>query len=146
MIPAVWGLDGAAAQQLTGPKTLHGIVNGEPTQVIIEGFISFEGQLFAIAALPEAREVPWTGDVLQRLLVPAIARQGETCQIVNLRLALLDLDLFGLMILISTAEIQISAESNPMLGDRLCTIAHLLDSGDVEAATTLLNRIWSAVN
>lgn len=67
-----------------------------------------------------------------------------TCQILHLTLGPLDLNLLGLMVHLNQVVLNIDAQSAPgnLLGNLLCSVAHLLDNGGpLTGVTALLNRI-----
>lgn len=67
-----------------------------------------------------------------------------TCQILDLTLGPLDLNLLGLMVHLNQVHLTITAQSAPgnLLGNLLCSVAHLLDnSGPLQGLVGLLNNI-----
>lgn len=78
------------------------------------------------------------------LLISTTATAAGTCQILNLVLGPLDLNLLGLMVHLNQVVLNITAQSGAgnLLGNLLCTVAHLLDSNaSVTALANLLNHI-----
>jgi len=68
----------------------------------------------------------------------------STCEILNLQLGPLDLNLLGLLVHLDQINLQITAEQAPgnLLGNLLCAVAHLLDGGSpLGGLAALLNRI-----
>jgi hypothetical protein len=68
-----------------------------------------------------------------------------TCQILNLTLGPLDLNLLGVMVHLNTVVLNITAVSGAgnLLGNLLCAVAHLLDGGGpLSNLTGLLNNIF----
>jgi hypothetical protein len=81
---------------------------------------------------------------VSNLLVSLTATASGTCQILNLTLGPLDLNLLGLMVHLNQVVLNITAQSGPgnLLGNLLCAVAHLLDSnGSVTALANLLNNL-----
>jgi hypothetical protein len=83
----------------------------------------------------------------------ASAQQGSaaaTCQILNLTLGPLDLNLLGLMIHLNQVHLVIMAQAGGgLLGDLLCSIANLLNgglSGILNQLVTLLNQLLAGLN
>jgi len=79
----------------------------------------------------------------QAFAVPVVSAVG-TCEILDLVLGPLDLDLLGLVIHLDQVVLNITAEQGPgnLLGNLLCAIAGLLDgSGPLGALAGLLDRI-----
>lgn len=75
--------------------------------------------------------------------VPVAAASGS-CQILNLTLGPLDLNLLGLMVHLNQVVLNISAQPGPgnLLGNLLCAVANLLNGGaPLGALAGLLNNI-----
>lgn len=71
-----------------------------------------------------------------------------TCDILHLTLGPLDLDLLGLQVHLDRVVLDITAQSGPgnLLGNLLCSVAHLLDSNaSGNALSNLLNRILGLI-
>jgi len=67
-----------------------------------------------------------------------------TCEILHLELGPLDLNLLGLVVHLNRVVLDISAVAAPgnLLGNLLCAVAHLLDSGGpLQGLVALLNNI-----
>ncbi len=78
----------------------------------------------------------------------ASAARGRPCEILNLVLGPLDLDLLGLQVHLNRVVLHIQADPGPgnLLGNLLCAIAGLLDPGPVNLLerlklANLLNRV-----
>lgn len=88
-----------------------------------------------------------TGQVIQivnQQVSTAVTAASGTCQILNLTLGPLDLNLLGLMVHLNQVVLNITAQSGPgnLLGNLLCSIAHLLDSNaSVTALANVLNNL-----
>jgi hypothetical protein len=67
----------------------------------------------------------------QRVKLPVKAGGASTCDILHLKLGPLDLNLLGLVVHLDRVVLDITAEAGPgnLLGNLLCAVAHLLDSG-----------------
>ena len=78
-----------------------------------------------------------------------VADPVGTCQILNLTLGPLHLNLLGLVVNLNTVHLTITAVSAPgnLLGNLLCAIANLLNGGipDLGTLSTLLNRLLLAL-
>lgn len=77
----------------------------------------------------------------------ATSLQGATgtCQILDLTLGPLHLDLLGLVVDLNQVHLTITAQSGPgnLLGNLLCAVAHLLDGNAAgNALANLLNHIF----
>jgi len=71
------------------------------------------------------------------------AQAGNSCQILDLVLGPLDLNLLGLVVHLDTVHLNITAQRGPgnLLGNLLCGIAGLLDGGGGGGLANLLNRL-----
>ncbi len=76
-----------------------------------------------------------------------ILQATGSCQILDLTLGPLDLNLLGLMVHLDTVHLNITAQSGPgnLLGNLLCGVAHLLDSNGTNGLATLLNNLLSGL-
>jgi hypothetical protein len=81
--------------------------------------------------------------------LPVAAPAGSTCQILNLTLGPLHLNLLGLVVNLNQIHLVINAVQAPgnLLGNLLCAIANLLNGGapDLGELSTLLNRLLLAL-
>jgi hypothetical protein len=68
---------------------------------------------------------------------------GGGCQILDLVLGPLDLNLLGLVVHLDTVHLNITAQPGPgnLLGNLLCSVAGLLDNGNVAGLNNLLNLL-----
>jgi hypothetical protein len=112
-----------------------------PTQIVNQG-----GSLAAVGTLTGTLTNSLgavLGSVSQAVTVP-LAVTG-TCQILNLDLGPLDLNLLGLVVHLNEVVLNITADQAPgnLLGNLLCAVSHLLDSNgnSTNAIVNLLNRI-----
>lgn len=66
-----------------------------------------------------------------------------SCQVLDLTLGPLDLNLLGVMVHLNQVHLNITAQSGPgnLLGNLLCTVAHLLDNGSTTGLAAILNRL-----
>jgi hypothetical protein len=78
----------------------------------------------------------------------AIAAPLATCEILDLTLGPLDLDLLGLVVHLDTVHLNITAESGPgnLLGNLLCAVAGLLDGPTTGGIGGILNQIVGLLN
>ena len=83
------------------------------------------------------------------------AQQTGSCEILDLTLGPLHLDLLGLVVDLNQVHLTITAEQGPgnLLGNLLCAVAGLLDNtgargggGGLQGITSLLNQIISILN
>ena len=123
----------AAAQKASLTATLSG-ANG-----VIQGTLS------NLSVVNQAGNLVLNGTFTDTLgnatnfSTPILQATG-TCQILDLTLGPLDLNLLGLMVHLDTVHLNITAQSGPgnLLGNLLCGVAHLLDSN---ASTTGLAAV-----
>ena len=68
---------------------------------------------------------------------------GASCQILDLVLGPLHLDLLGLVVDLNQVVLDITAVPGPgnLLGNLLCAVAHLLDGGNTTALQNLVNAL-----
>lgn len=88
-----------------------------------------------------------TSQGTQSLAVPVdLAQSAGSCQILDLVLGPLDLDLLGLQVHLDTVHLNITAQSGPgnLVGNLLCAVAGLLD-GPL-ALTAVLGQIVTLLN
>ena len=74
---------------------------------------------------------------------------AASCQILDLRLQPLDLDLLGLKVHLDTVHLNITAQTGPgnLLGNLLCAVTGLLDgAGALSQIAALLNQILAILN
>ncbi len=85
------------------------------------------------------------GSVLQTVSIPLTA--SGTCQILNLQLGPLDLNLLGLTVHLNQVVLDIAAQSGAgnLLGNLLCAVSHLLDQSNLTAVANLLNQVLGAL-
>ena len=65
------------------------------------------------------------------------------CQILDLTLGPLDLNVLGLVVTLNQVHLNITAQPGPgnLLGNLLCSVSHLLDNGNSNAIQNLLNLL-----
>ena len=116
----------------------------------ITRFAVQNGQLNAIGTLTgTVTDAAGTvlGTVNQGLTLPVILGPGGStgsCEILDLVLGPLDLNLLGLVVHLDTVHLNITAQSGPgnLLGNLLCAIAGLLDGGGpLQGLAALLNNL-----
>jgi hypothetical protein len=81
---------------------------------------------------------------VSNLLVSLTAAATGTCQILNLTLGPLDLNLLGLTVHLNQVVLNVAAQPGPgnLLGNLLCAVAHLLDNnGPLSGIVGLLNNL-----
>jgi hypothetical protein len=87
------------------------------------------------------------GTVTQQVTLPVDIAQA-TCEVLDLSLGPLDLDLLGLVVHLDEVNLNITAESGPgnLLGNLLCAVANLLNGGSpLGGIVRLLNLILGQI-
>lgn len=115
----------------------------------IERFTGQNGQLAAVGTLTGTLTDPLTGTPTQIVPTPVtvpvdLAQSAASCEILDLVLGPVDLNLLGLMVHLDTVKLNITAVpgSGNLLGNLLCSVAHLLDGpASLNAIAALLNRL-----
>jgi hypothetical protein len=117
----------------------------------IQRFVTSRGQIFAVGTLTGTL-TDLLGNVIGTVTnVPVrlpVSNITGTCEILDLELGPLDLELLGLVVHLDRINLEITAESGPgnLLGNLLCAIAGLLDGGaSPSALVRLLNQILGAL-
>jgi hypothetical protein len=115
-------------------------------------FVVRQGQLFAVGTLEGVctattaggTTITQTVDEVVRIPIN-LAQSSGTCEILDLQLGPLHLDLLGLIIDLSQVDLEITAQPGEgnLLGNLLCAVAGLLDNpaATPNALAALLNRI-----
>ena len=122
--------------------TLSAALGGGTCSVQLTGFQVIGGQPNAVLNLIKS-----AGDVVATVTAPlqGILQATGTCQILDLTIGPIHLDLLGLIVDTNAIHLQITAQSGPgnLLGNLLCSVAHLLDnpSGQLTGLVNLLNNI-----
>src|SRR5215210_5715399 len=111
----------------------------------IQRFVTANRRLVAVGTLNGVVKNA-SGDVVKTItdqLVRIPLQADGTCRILHLTLGPIDLDLLGLQIHLSRVVLDITAQSGPgrLLGNLLCSIAHLLDRNSLTAVANQLNRL-----
>jgi hypothetical protein len=90
------------------------------------------------------------GNVSQTTTLPVsttgAAAAPAACNVLNLVLGPLNLNLLGLVVTLNEVHLNITAVPGALLGDLLCDVANLLNSGGaLSSISTLLNEILAAL-
>ena len=113
----------------------------------ITRFAVQNGNLVAIGSLTGTLLDPLgqvIGNVTNQLISLLVTPGTASCEILDLQLGPLDLNLLGLMVHLDQVNLNITAQQGPgnLLGNLLCAVAHLLDSGGpLTSLAGLLNNI-----
>jgi hypothetical protein len=116
-------------------------------------FVASGGQLAAVGTVTASVIDATTGvvrSVTQQVSIPLLldGQSTGTCEILNLVLGPLHLDLLGLVVDLNQVVLNITAEQGAgnLLGNLLCAVAGLLDDGSpLSGIANLLNRILGAL-
>lgn len=140
------------ASQLVGTATINQTIAGVGTFVgtfTPTGFTTQNGQL-AVTGLLTGTFTSVTGAVTQisqtltTTVQSATTSPTGTCDILNLVLGPLHLDVLGLTVDLNQVVLNITAQSGAgnLLGNLLCSVAGLLDGGiNLNGLATLLNQL-----
>jgi hypothetical protein len=116
----------------------------------VSRFTVSNGQLMAVGSLA-ATVTDEAGAVLasgtQQVALPVDVAQSEgSCQILDLVLGPLELDLLGLQVFLDTVHLNITAQQGPgnLLGNLLCAVAGLLDGPT--GVNAILQQIANLLN
>lgn len=103
----------------------------------VNGVLTLTGTLNGTLTTASGQVIP----IVDQLISVAVTSTSTTCPILNLVLGPLHLNLLGLVVDLSQVTLTITAVSGPgnLLGNLLCSVAHLLDSG--ASATALANAL-----
>jgi hypothetical protein len=135
-----------AAAQVSIPITGSGPLGTFVGAFDIQRFAVQGGQLVAIGTLTGELTNTVTvvvTEITRQIALPVGVTQA-TCDILDLTLGPLDLDLLGLVIHLDQVHLTIDAEQGPgnLLGNLLCAVAGLLDgTPNVSGLARLLNQI-----
>jgi hypothetical protein len=141
---------GPAAQQsitapISGTTQNGGVVNG--VFQITSFTVNQAGQLVANGVL-NGTLTDAAGNVtnLVNTAVSSVVTNQATgggCQVLDLTLGPLHLDLLGLVVDLNQVHLNITAQPGPgnLLGNLLCGVTHLLDNGNTNGLQNLLNLL-----
>jgi hypothetical protein len=141
----------AAAPQQVGPITVP-LVGTAGTNAVatITSFRVVDGVLTAVGTVTGTVV---TGDLASPVTTVVtnapftapitILQQAGTCRVLDLDLGPIHLDLLGLVVDLSAVSLDITAVpgAGNLLGNLLCAVAHLLDSGNTGGLTQLVNLL-----
>jgi len=133
---------------VTGTGTLNGVAGTFTGTLDVVRFVNSGGDLVAIGRLTGTftAENGLIRQVTNEIIRVLVTIGDRTCEILELNIGAIHLDLLGLVLDISPIDITLVAEGGPgnLLGNLLCAIAHLLDGGGpLGSLANLLNRILS---
>jgi len=120
--------------------------NGKMT---IQGFATVNGKLVARVALKGTVATAAGPQTIETVIPSAAVAVSGTCQVLNLVLGPLHLDLLGLVVDLNQVTLTITAQQGPgmLLGNLVCAIANLLNgSSNPGAVAILLNELLALLN
>lgn len=131
---------------ITGSFTLGGVTQPLTNAVfVIEKFANENGQLVAVGELKDATNLAAPG---LPLTLPVVDPPSGSCQVLDLVLGPLHLDLLGLVIDLNQVNLDITAQQGQgnLLGNLLCAVTNLLNGtgsggANTNAIANLLNNI-----
>jgi hypothetical protein len=141
-----------AAPPQTGSITtdIAGTVDGVAKSGTLEvtRFVVRNGELLAQGTLSGFTPTPQAVAIPVNTTPTAAAAATGTCEILNLVLGPLDLDLLGLVVHLDQVVLNITAQQGPgnLLGNLLCAVAGLLDNTGAGAGGGILNGIAALLN
>ena len=122
--------------------TLSAVLGGGNCSVQLTGLQNIAGQPNAVLNLLNS-----AGNVVSTVTVPlqGILQASGTCSILDLNIGPIHLDLLGLVVDTNAIHLQITAQpgSGNLLGNLLCSVAHLLDNPSQQLAgvINLINNL-----
>ena len=129
---------GVSATLTNATGDVTGAVNGTLSNLSV---VNQAGSLVLNGTFTDA-----LGNVMN--LSTQILQASGSCQILDLTLGPLDLNLLGLVVHLDTVHLNITAQRGPgnLLGNLLCAVAGLLDTnGGTNSLTMLLNSLLSGL-
>jgi hypothetical protein len=124
----------------------HLIVRGT-LNMVLQGAFPIRTSTVANVPVKTVKSIPTTSTLSASTLTTAAALPAGACNVLNLVLGPLDLDLLGLVVHLDKVVLNIIAQSGAgqLLGNLLCAVAHLLDgvplSQQLAQISALLNSI-----
>jgi hypothetical protein len=114
---------------------------------VVNGVLEAAGQLKGTLTDADGTSL---GSVSQTATLPvqtsAAAAPVAACNVLNLVLGPLNLNLLGLVVTLNEVHLNITAVPGSLLGDLLCDVANLLNGGGLlSELSTLLNEILAAL-
>ena len=137
--------DGTGTFKGTFTPTSFSVVNG-----VLEATGPLKGTLTdangtSLGNVSQTATLPVQTTATSTAAAPAVA----ACNVLNLVLGPLNLDLLGLVVTLNEVHLNITAVPGSLLGDLLCDVANLLNGGGVGGLLTeisaLLNEILAAL-
>lgn len=137
------------AKAATQPRASYQFTSPVPNGVTLtlDKFVNNNGTLTAVVTATNTTVPAGTTGASQTVQLPIVDPNGS-CQILNLVLGPLHLDLLGLVVDLNQVHLTITAQQGPgnLLGNLLCSVAGLLNgglggSGGLTGLSNLLNQL-----
>jgi len=132
-----------------GKLVANGTLTGTLTDSAGTALGSVSQKVSSPVLAPQSASAATSGTATSGASAQAAAAPAASCQILDLRLQPLDLNLLGLVVHTDTIHLNITAQSGPgnLLGNLLCAVTGLLDGGALGSQlAALLNQILSILN
>jgi hypothetical protein len=123
------------------PAQSGGVLDGVFT--ITSFAVNEAGQLVANGVFTGTVTINGVTTAITSTVTSILAAPPGSCQILDLTLGPLHLDLLGLVVDLNQVHLNITAQSGPgnLLGNLLCAVTHLLDNGAPPAVQHLIDLI-----
>jgi len=111
-----------------------------PCTVSLTGFQVVDGTLQAVLTATNTA----TGELIGTVTAPVTATPATgSCQILDLTVGPINLDLLGLVVQTNTIHLNITAQRGPgnLLGNLLCGLTNALNGGGLSGVAALLNQL-----
>ena len=89
-----------------------------------------------------------SGQVTDKAVAVPVAAEDGSCQILDLSIGTVNLNVLGLIVHLDPVHLNITAQqgSGQLLGNLLCTVAHLLDNNSSQSLFGFLSPIVNLLN
>jgi hypothetical protein len=130
---------------LQGTQQVGELTNGTLTVTRLQ---ERGGQLLATGTLTGTAQGQPVTQPFRDIPVTLVDPNGGACDILNLDLGPLNLDLLGLVVDLSPVSLDVTALPGPgkLLGNLLCAVAGLLDQNPAGALNGILNELLGIIN
>jgi hypothetical protein len=148
--PAPTANTSAVTVPITGSCSIPDVGTGTFSGTFtVDRFVTQSGQLLARGTLAGTCTVGTVTQTVNQTVTIPVTNATGSCQILDLVLGPLHLDLLGLVVDLNQVHLTITAQQGPgnLLGNLLCAVAHLLDQNNFSnaALARLLNRILAVL-
>jgi hypothetical protein len=131
------------ANTVTATTSAGGTFTGTLSNIVfsnVNGVLTLTGRLTGTLKDAAGNTIA----TIDQVITTAVTSTSATCPILSLTLGPLHLNLLGLVVDLNQVVLNITAQSGPgnLLGNLLCSVAHLLDSNaSVNALVNVLNNL-----